>query len=59
MSAPDLSELECLIPPDDLPGDAVVEITVDDLRALTACIHAAKEVASVFGTHLPEQADAG
>jgi hypothetical protein len=51
---PDLDELATLTPPDDLPGDAYVEITVEDLRALVACIPAAKEVASVFGTHLPE-----
>ena len=54
MSTPDLDELEALTPPDDLPGDALVTITVDDLRALVACLPAAKEVAAVFGTHLQE-----
>ncbi len=52
---PDLSELETLTPPDDLPDDALCEVTAADLRALVACIPAAKEVASVFGTHLPEE----
>jgi hypothetical protein len=52
---PDLEELETLTPPDDLPGDALVEITVEDLRALVACIPAAKEVAATFGTHIVPQ----
>jgi hypothetical protein len=51
---PDLDELECLAPPKDMPGDTLITVTVEDLRALVACIPAAKEVASVFGTHLPE-----
>lgn len=59
MNRPDLSELETLTPPEDMPDDALVTVTIGDLRALVACIPAAKEVASVFGTHLPEQPNAG
>ncbi len=48
---PDLNELETLIPPDDLPDDAIVEVTAADLRALTALIPCAKEHVAVFGSY--------
>lgn len=53
---PDLDELETLTPPPDLPDDAVVQVSVADLRALTALIPAAKEHVAVFGSYVvPEQ----
>jgi hypothetical protein len=54
MSRPDLDELETLTPPEGMPDDALVTVTIGDLRALVACIPAAKEVAALFGTHLQE-----
>lgn len=49
-----LDELETLIPDADIPDDARLTVTALELRALTSCIPAAKEVAACFGTHLPE-----
>ncbi len=54
---PDLSELETLTPPEDLPDDAIVEVSVADLRALTALIPCAKEHVAVFGSYVvPDEA---
>ncbi len=55
MSAPSLDELATLAPDPDDHEDGTVKVRVGDLRALIACIPAAKEVASVFGTHLQEE----
>ncbi len=41
---PDLDELLTLTPPDDLPDDALVEITAADLRALVRLIPGARAV---------------
>lgn len=48
---PDLDELETLAPPPDMPDDALVTVTIGDLRALVALIPCAREIAAVFGTH--------
>ena len=54
---PDLEELETLTPPEDLPDDALCEVTAADLRALTALIPCAKEHVAVFGSFVvPEEA---
>jgi hypothetical protein len=50
MSAPDLDELECLRPDDDVPDDARVTVTAGDLRALTDLIGPAREIRDTFGT---------
>lgn len=50
MSAPDLDELACLIPPDDVPDDARLTVRAGDLRALTSLIDHAREIQDVFGT---------
>jgi hypothetical protein len=50
VTTPDLDELETLIPPADLPDDALCEVTAADLRALTALIPAAREIRDTFGT---------
>jgi hypothetical protein len=56
MSRPDLDELECLTPPDDLPDDARITVTAGDLRALVSLVPAAREIIGVFGTlERPEQ----
>ena len=50
MSDITLEELETLIPPADLPDDALCEVTAADLRALTGLIPAAREIRDTFGT---------
>lgn len=45
-----LDELETLRPEDDIPPDARVTVTAEELRALTGLIDHAREIQDVFGT---------